>query len=183
MQDKFLKQAQREYSPKQRLLFLLCLAPVFLALLPYTFISLGRKIDHLLGWPIIPPAPLQWIFGLILLAPGLLFAWWSIYSQFTIGRGTPVPLMATQQLIIQPPFTYCRNPMAMGTFAAFLGVAILFQSPGAVLLVLLFALGLILYIKRFEEKEMQMRFGQEYLDYKHCTPFLFPRFRKFTNDR
>jgi protein-S-isoprenylcysteine O-methyltransferase Ste14 len=58
----------------------------------------------------------------------------------------------------------------------YLGVAILFRSIGAVILVLLFAIGLLIYIKRVEEKEMEIRFGQEYLAYKQQTPFLIPRF-------
>jgi protein-S-isoprenylcysteine O-methyltransferase Ste14 len=114
---------------------------------------------------------------LLLILPSWLFGMWSIYSQFTIGRGTPVPLMATQKLIIQPPYAYCRNPMALGGIGMYLGAAILFRSIGAVILVLLFASGLLIYIKRVEEKEMEIRFGQDYLAYKQQTPFLIPRFR------
>jgi protein-S-isoprenylcysteine O-methyltransferase Ste14 len=66
--------------------------------------------------------------------------------------------------------------MALGAFGMYLGVAILFRSIGAVILVLLFASGLLIYIKRVEEKEMEIRFGQEYLAYKQQTPFLIPRF-------
>lgn len=59
----------------------------------------------------------------------------------------------------------------------YLGVALLFRSMGTVILVLLFASALLIYILQVEEKEMQSRFGQEYLAYKHHTPFLIPRFR------
>ena len=58
----------------------------------------------------------------------------------------------------------------------YLGAAILFRSIGAVILVLLFAGLLLLYIKRVEEKEMELRFGDEYRSYKRQTPFLIPRF-------
>jgi protein-S-isoprenylcysteine O-methyltransferase Ste14 len=86
--------------------------------------------------------------------------------------------MATQKLIIQPPYSFCRNPMALGAILMYLGVAVLFGSMGAVVLVLLGAGCLLTYIKRIEEKEMEIRFGQEYLDYKKKTPFLIPRFWK-----
>ena len=178
MKEKLLEQAKREYSSKQRIVALLFLAPIFLFLLPYFFIWLGAGLDRWLGLPPIFPWPLNWILGVLLILPSGFLAMWSIYSQFTIGRGTPVPLMATQKLIIQPPFSYCRNPMALGTFGMYLGVAALFHSLGAGLLVLLFASGLLIYIKLGEEKEMENRFGQEYLDYKHQTPFLLPRFWK-----
>jgi protein-S-isoprenylcysteine O-methyltransferase Ste14 len=66
--------------------------------------------------------------------------------------------------------------MALGAIGTYLGVAILFRSIGAVILVMLFASWLILYIKLVEEKEMQSRFGQEYLAYKQQTSFLIPCF-------
>jgi len=176
MKNKFLEQAKHEYSPKQRLIFLLPLAPIFLFLLPYLFIRLGSGIDHWLQWPQILPLPYNFILGGLLILPGGVFAMWSIYSQFTLGRGTPVPLVATQQLIIQPPYTYCRNPMALGTILVYLGAAVLFHSLGGIVIVLLFSGLLLFYIKRVEEKEMVLRFGQPYLAYKKSTPFIIPRF-------
>jgi protein-S-isoprenylcysteine O-methyltransferase Ste14 len=59
-----------------------------------------------------------------------------------------------------------------------LGTAILFRSIGAAIVVLVFASVLLIYIKRVEEQEMEMRFGEEYLAYKRQTPFLIPRFGK-----
>jgi protein-S-isoprenylcysteine O-methyltransferase Ste14 len=178
MKDKFLKQTKHEYSPKQRIIALLFLAPIFLFVLPFLFIRLGARIDQWLQWPPMPTPPFNLILGFLLLFPGLLFGLWSNNSQFNIGRGTPVPLMATQKLIIQPPYSYCRNPMALGAIGMYLGVAILFRSLGAIILVLFLASLLLIYIKRVEEKEMQIRFGEEYLDYKKETPFLIPCFRK-----
>ena len=174
--DRLLEQAGHEYSPGRRAAALLLLAPIFLLLLPYLFIRLGTGLDQWLQWPQIIPPPFNLILGCLLVLPSWLFALWSVHSQFTIGRGTPVPLVATQQLIVEPPYTYCRNPMALGAFGMYLGVAILFRSIGALLLVLLFAGLLVAYIKRGEEKEMEIRFGEEYLAYKQRTPFLIPRF-------
>ena len=177
MRDKLLEQARHEYSPKQRFVLLLLLAPIFLFFLPYLFIRLGARLDQWLQLPPILNPPFNLILGWLLILPSWLFGMWSNYSQFNIGRGTPVPLMATQKLIIEPPYTYCRNPMALGAIGMYLGVAILFRSIGAVILVMLFAGSLLTYIKFVEEKEMQSRFGQEYLAYKQQTPFLMPRFR------
>jgi len=176
MKDKLQEQARHEYSPKQRFVALLFLAPIFLFILPYLFIRLGARLDQMMMWSPILSLPINLILGWLLIIPSCLFARWSIYSQFTIGRGTPVPIMATQKLIIQPPYTYCRNPMALGAIGMYLGVAILFSSIGAVILVLLFASWLLIYIKRVEDKEMQNRFGKEYLAYKQQTSFLLPRF-------
>jgi len=176
MKEKFLEQAGREYSPKQRFVALLFMAPIFLFILPFIFIKLGAWLDQIFQFPPILVSPYNFVLGCLLILSGLLFAFWSNYSQFTLGRGTPVPLMATQKLIVQPPYTYCRNPMAAGAIGMYLGVALLFHSIGAVVLVLIFAGVLLIYIKRVEEKEMEIRFGSEYLDYKRKTPFLIPHF-------
>jgi protein-S-isoprenylcysteine O-methyltransferase Ste14 len=65
--------------------------------------------------------------------------------------------------------------MALGAIVMYMGVAVLFGSIGALMLVLLGAGGLLAYIKHVEEKEMEIRFGQEYMQYKRRTPFLVPR--------
>ncbi len=65
--------------------------------------------------------------------------------------------------------------MSFGTFSAYFGFAILAGSISSLVLVLVFASLLILYIKKIEEKELEMRFGQAYLDYKEVTPFMIPR--------
>ena len=33
---------------------------------------------------------------------------------------------------------------------------------------------LLVYLKLIEEKELEMRFGQDYLEYKKNTPFILP---------
>ena len=38
----------------------------------------------------------------------------------------------------------------------------------------IFAAMLISYLKIIEEKELQMRFGDEYIEYKKKTPFIIP---------
>jgi len=178
MKDKLLEQAKHEFSPKQRFVALLVLAPFFLIVLPFILITLGARIDQWLQWSPILYEPFNFILGWLLIVVGWIFGIWSIYIQFTLGRGTPVPLMATQKLIIRPPYSYCRNPMALGAIVMYLGVAILFGSMGSVVLVLLGTGLLLTYIKRIEEREMEIRFGQEYLKYKKQTPFLIPRLWK-----
>lgn len=177
MKDRFLKQTQREYSPNQRLVALTVEGVIFLGILPFALIALGSSLDQWLRWSPILYEPINFILGGLIIVAGWLFAIWSIYVQFTLGRGTPVPLMATQKLIVQPPYSYCRNPMALGAIVMYLGVAILVGSIGAVALVLLGAALLLTYIKRIEEKEMETLFGQQYLEYKQRTPFLVPRLK------
>lgn len=177
-QTKFLRQAGREYTPRQRLLAMAVEGVVFLALLPYLLFRLGAAIDGWMGWPSLHYPPVNAVVGGLVAIAGWLLAIWTIYVQFTVGRGTPVPLMATKKLIIQPPYAYCRNPMVLGTIGVFIGLAIVFGSIGSLLLVLIAIALLLMYVRRVEEREMVMRFGEEYLEYKRRTPFLIPRLRR-----
>ena len=178
VRDRLLAQSTHEYSPRTRGVALLVLAPIMLVLLPWLFIWLGAQLDQRMSWPTVPPAPGNLIVGVLLIPPSGLLGLWANHGLFTTGRGTPVPLMATQELIVAPPYTYCRNPMALGAIGMYLGLALMFQSLGAVLVVLLFTAALLAYIKRGEEQEMTARFGPEYLAYKKRTPFLIPRIRQ-----
>ena len=177
IQTKFLRRAGREYSPRQRLVFMAFLGVFFLALLPYLLFRLGAALDGWLGWPSFLFPPLNAVVGGLVTFGGWLLAIWTISVQFTVGRGTPVPVMATKKLITQPPYSYCRNPMVLGTIGVFIGLAIVFGSIGSLLLVLIAITLLLLYVRRVEEREMALRFGQEYEEYKRQTPFLIPRLR------
>jgi protein-S-isoprenylcysteine O-methyltransferase Ste14 len=179
MKDKLLKHTQREYSQKQRLILLFFAGILFLVLIPVALASASSTLDQALHLPQLVFEPVNWLLGLLFVLAGLSLGFWSNHVQFTIGRGTPVPVMATQKLIVQPPYSYCRNPMALGAIALYLGIAIWLGSLSALGMVLLFAICLLIYIKLLEEKEMALRFGDDYLKYKRQTPFLIPRFRTF----
>jgi protein-S-isoprenylcysteine O-methyltransferase Ste14 len=175
MKEKFLKQAAREYSPSKRTIGLMIEGVFFLVILPCALLYFSIRLDQRFGLPHLAFGIINLILGCILIGSGLLLGWWANYVQFTVGRGTPVPLMATQQLIVQKPYSYCRNPMALGAIMAFVGVAILIGSISAIILVLTGAVFLLVYIKLLEEKEMTLRFGEAYQEYKKHTPFIIPR--------
>ena len=178
MKEKFLERAKHEYSPGKRIIALMVEGVFFLGILPGALVYFSPLLDRQFDFPRLAFGVINIVLGCGFVVAGILFAWWSIYVQFTIGRGTPVPIMATQQLIVQKPYSYCRNPMALGAIVVFLGVAILIGSISAVVLVLAFAVLLLVYIKFLEEKEMELRFGEAYQEYRKQTPFIIPHFRK-----
>jgi protein-S-isoprenylcysteine O-methyltransferase Ste14 len=66
--------------------------------------------------------------------------------------------------------------MALAFLAFLLSLGIWFQSVLFVLWVLiLFAPALLVFLKVYEERELEYRFGAAYLEYKSRTPMLFPR--------
>lgn len=173
-----MKQAAREYSPGKRIAALMIEGIFLLGILPAALVYFSHRLDEQFGLPHLAFGVFNVMLGCVFILMGLLLGWWAVYVQFTVGRGTPVPVMATQQLIIQKPYNYCRNPMALGAIVAYLGVAVLTGSISAIVLVLIGAILLLGYIKLLEEKEMELRFGEVYQKYRKETPFIIPRLRR-----
>ena len=171
------RRRRSEHGERSRSVVLILLAPVFLVAVPSLFIGLGTWLDQQMGLPPVPPSPANLIVGIPLILAGGALALWSNHRVFTIGRGTPLPVMPTQALIVEPPYTFTRNPMALGAISLYLGVALLARSLGAILMVLLCAAALLTYIRFIEERVLAEAFGPQYLDYRRRTPFLFPRVR------
>ena len=173
--SRYAKFAQKEYSLNRRLLALLPAGVFFLFLLPYVIIVVGPNMDKRLGLEGFYAGAVNWILGGLMMVAGFTFAMWSIYAQLTRGRGTPLPVMPTQELLIGGPFRYCRNPMTLGTILAYSGLAIVVGTVAGFTLVLLLGGLLLFYLKLFEEEELAERFGDPYLQYKREVPFIIPR--------
>jgi protein-S-isoprenylcysteine O-methyltransferase Ste14 len=148
----------------------------FWIIIPFFMVVGSVFLDEWLSLPRFFHRWVSTIIALVFMVAGWLFANWTVKVQFSLGRGTPIPIMATQKLVVQRPYTYCRNPMTLGTTAFYLGVAIWTGSLSALILALIYPVIILIYIKLVEEKELEQRFGLEYLEYKRRTPFLIPRF-------
>ncbi len=165
-----------EQSRKKRLIsfvpqvaIFIFFVPVVLFVIPYFIFDKWFELDkiHLhLGFYIL--------FSFLALT-GWTFAVWSILIQYKFGNGTPMPVMATQKIVVKRPFSICRNPMALGTIIFYVCIGILIGSVSAIIMTIIFTIILLTYIKVIEEKELEIRFGQDYVDYKKKTPFLFPK--------
>lgn len=83
-------------------------------------------------------------------------------------------MMATQKLLIDGPFKQSRNPMGFGTVSLYLGISVVVGSLSSIIVVSIFLLLLILWIKKVEERELEIRFGKDYVAYKNSTPFMAP---------
>jgi protein-S-isoprenylcysteine O-methyltransferase Ste14 len=173
----FKKWAKKEYPLPLRLAATACGAIIFVVLIPMFFLRFGPALDR--QWDVqIEPVNLLWrVAGSIFLLIGIFFAVWSIADQITRGKGTPIPAIATQKLLVQGPFQYSRNPMGFGTSLAYLGLSFFMASLSMVVFSLAFTSVFILYIKLVEEKELVERFGESYREYMHNTPFFIPKVR------
>ena len=174
-----LKWENKEYKPQQMFLFLILLGVFFVLIIPAILTVLPYFIDKSLNIPRFTYKLINYIIGAIFIITGMIFALWSIYVQYKIGKGTPAPMiMPTQKLIIEKPYSYCRNPMALGTIIAYLGIGILIGSFSSIALTVIMSTALLLYIRYTEERELVAKFGVSYLKYKEITPFIIPRLWK-----
>jgi protein-S-isoprenylcysteine O-methyltransferase Ste14 len=175
----FIHWAKRTTSVPQRVAILALGVLIFPVLLPAFLTLILPKLDKIL-FPTLYFAGLPaLILGILLMLLGFALAMWTIVMQVTRASGTPFPMVPTQRLLTSGPFALCRNPMTLGTIVAYLGVALAVGSLSAILVVALFGALLILYCKRIEENELEMRFGAEYVAYKAATPFIIPDFRNW----
>jgi protein-S-isoprenylcysteine O-methyltransferase Ste14 len=92
------------------------------------------------------------------------------------GFGAPFFIALSQKLAVDWMYAWTRNPMLLAGFAFFLSLGILFQSALFVLWVLIIVIpAFLFFVKVYEERELEFRFGADYLEYKSRTPMLFPR--------
>jgi protein-S-isoprenylcysteine O-methyltransferase Ste14 len=172
--SRYLQWSRREHPESTRVAVLALVAPVFLGLLPALVAGAGPRLDRTLGQRPRGPRVAARILGGLLAVAGFGLGFWSVQSQLDRGRGTPLPVMPTQELLTDGPFRYCRNPMTLGAILAYLGIAIAARSPSGTGFVVAFAAALLAYLRCLEEPELAERFGDAYVDYKRSTPFIIP---------
>ena len=149
---------------------------VFFFIFPALFFLIPNFVlDQWLNLPAMPDSVVRVAIAAVLIVVGVVFLLWTLKAQREIGKGTPMPLMATQKLVIQKPYSYCRNPLAFGLLGLYFGISLLIGSISSLIMVLIFAVVILAYIKFVEEKELEKRYGEEYVAYKQSTPFLIPR--------
>ena len=73
-------------------------------------------------------------------------------------------------------YSKMRNPMVLAVFLWFISWGLYLQSAAFVLWVLVLVIPVeVFFEKHYEERELEIRFGESYLRYKAVTPFMFPR--------
>lgn len=125
--------------------------------------------------PLIVPGfqtRLAWIVGLSLVAAGELIRTAGVAAAGTVTRRRS---RNVQRLVTYGAFAFCRNPLYVGNFLAWMGFIVVsgvhWFMPFAVLI---FAVEYTLIV-RYEEGVLESIFGNDYLAYKARTPRWFGR--------
>ncbi len=127
------------------------------------------------GWVLPIPVEIGWI----LLAITGTITMLTVLNLALRGFGAPFAVALSRRLAIEWLYARTRNPMVLAVLSFALSLGIWWQSSLFVLWVLLVITpALLFFVKMFEERELEVRFGDSYLAYKAKTPMLFPGKRK-----
>jgi len=124
------------------------------------------------GWVLPVPAEIGLLLFIITGAAFLL----TVINLALKGFGAPFFIVLSRKLAVDWMYAWTRNPMVLAGLTFLLALGIWYQSALFVLWVLiLFTPALLVFVKVYEERELEIRFGASYLEYRSRTPILFPR--------
>ncbi len=127
--------------------------------------QLGRIYP--LGWPGLDDWPAR-LIGYGLGAAGLGLVVWGLLSLHRAGT-TVQPNRQADRLMTEGAFGFRRNPIYMGEVLLILGLAEPTHNVWFAVLAPLFAIAIQALAIQPEERHLEERFGQDYLDYKERT--------------
>jgi len=148
-----------------------------------TAAQIGQVLFKNRGWlpvpflavPLLAPGAQSvrtWTIGLTLVLLGELIRIAGVAAAGTVTRRRS---REVQRLVTYGAFAWCRNPLYVGNFFAWIGFTVasgvFWFVPVAIII---FAIEYTLIV-RYEEGVLESIFGKEYLDYKARTPRWFGR--------
>ena len=106
------------------------------------------------------------VIGLIVVAGGVGVCCFAA-AIFQARETTKNPYGTPAVFVVQPPYTWTRNPMYLGIVTALTGMAIFFGSIAMLLAPAVFFAVIDRMVIPREEETMARLFGQDYADYKN----------------
>ena len=98
------------------------------------------------------------------------------------GRGTPMPLMPTEKLVVGGLYAHVRNPMYVAVTAAIAGQALVLSHPILLVFACLFLAVVWAFARWYEEPTLSAAFGDQYDTYRRSVPGWWPRLRAWRPD-
>jgi protein-S-isoprenylcysteine O-methyltransferase Ste14 len=121
---------------------------------------------------IVFPLAQHSVGGLLLLL-GVSIYLWCAWDFAVKGLGTPAPIDAPKNLVVQGLYRYTRNPMYVGVSAMIAGHAI-YRGSIAIALYLCVVITLFnLFVLFYEEPTLRRQFGEQYSNYCRAVPRWF----------
>jgi protein-S-isoprenylcysteine O-methyltransferase Ste14 len=111
--------------------------------------------------------------GFALFIASCLVRWWGFKS---IGKffNPRVAIYQNHKLVITGAYRKIRHPLYLGSLLSFLAIPLVFNSWGALLLMILITVPALIYRIKVEEQLLTSNFGEEYKTYSQKTKKLIP---------
>jgi protein-S-isoprenylcysteine O-methyltransferase Ste14 len=106
------------------------------------------------------------VIGLLLVAAGVGLSSFAA-ALFQARNTTKNPYGEPAAFVVQPPYTWTRNPMYLGVAITLLGMAVFFSSIVMLLAPAVFYAVIDRMVIPREEETMERLFGQDYIDYQN----------------
>jgi hypothetical protein len=164
-------------SERMLRLFWVYLLSMVLFLIPTLTVRIAYRLDSVLWLPKLNSGPANLILAGLLISFGIFWGAWSLHSLLTVGNGhSPEAFLvslapATVRLVTTDAFKHTGNPVVFGYLFALAVVGWVWGSIGVSLIIPLIG-GILMacYLKVFEERNLDKRFGAERNPYKQVCP-------------
>jgi protein-S-isoprenylcysteine O-methyltransferase Ste14 len=87
-------------------------------------------------------------------------------ARFRRANNNPTPWTPIEELVVEGPYRFTRNPMYVGMAALYAGLAFAIGTLWALAVLPVVVVVIDRYVIAREERYMERRFGKAYLDYK-----------------
>ena len=136
--------------------------------------SLLVELQQALGIPLARAPGQRAAGGVLFLALSALGLWCGATMALR-GEGTPLPLASARRLVVDGPYAYVRNPMAIAGLGQGMAVA-LFSGSALVAAYVVLGSALWQWVARpLEEEDLARWFGEEYASYRAEVSCWVPR--------
>jgi protein-S-isoprenylcysteine O-methyltransferase Ste14 len=128
------------------------------------------------GWLPLPCPDWPALVGLALVAISGIAALATVVNLALRGLGAPFAIALTRRLATDRLYAWTRNPMVLAGLALMVSLGVWLDSWWFIAwTVLAVAPTMLVFLKVYEERELELRFGEPYVDYKRRTAMLIPR--------
>jgi protein-S-isoprenylcysteine O-methyltransferase Ste14 len=122
------------------------------------------------------PIRISPIFGLSIMFISSILLVLIVLNLALKGLGAPIAIALTRQIALEWFYAWTRNPMILSGLILLIGFGLWRQSGLFTAWVVVVVTPVVfVFIRIFEERELEIRFGKDYLEYRDKTPVLIPR--------
>jgi len=125
----------------------------------------GLALNWLVPLPFLPADPPAGWFGAMVFVLALALFAWAIVTISRAGSHVPTHLPTTT-IVENGPYHFTRNPIYLGMFLGLIGLAIAFDNPWLLVMLLPFALVIRYGVVAREEAYLERKFGDVYRCYR-----------------